>query len=48
MLFIDLLEGGMLEDRGCALTRFTRDEFHSRVKIRNAGITIESVLLQKV
>lgn len=46
LMFIDLLEGGMLEDRGCALTRFSKDEFHSRVKIRNAGITIESVYLQ--
>lgn len=46
LMFIDLLEGGMLEDRGCALTRFTKEEFRSRVKIRNAGITIESVYLQ--
>ena len=46
LMFIDLLEGGMLEDRGCALTRFSKDEFHSRVKIRNAGITIESVYIQ--
>lgn len=43
LMFIDLLEGGMLEERGCQLTGFNKDEFHSRVKIRNAGISIESV-----
>lgn len=46
LMFIDLLEGGMLEERGCSLTGFTKEEFNSRVKIRNAGITIESVYLQ--
>ena len=46
LMFIDLLEGGMMEDRGCVLTGFSKEEFHSRVKVRNAGITIESVYLQ--
>ena len=46
LMFIDLLEGGMLEERGCALTRMSKEEYHSKVKVRNSGITIESVYLQ--
>lgn len=46
IMFIDLLEGGMMEDRGCVLTGFSKEDFRSRVKVRNAGITIESVYLQ--
>ena len=30
LMFIDLLEGGMLEERGCSLTGFTKEEFNSR------------------
>ena len=46
LMFVDLLEGGMLEERGIALTGLSRDEYFSKVKIRNSGITIESVYLQ--
>lgn len=46
LMFVDLLEGGMLEERGIALTGLSRDDYFSKVKIRNSGITIESVYLQ--
>lgn len=46
LMFIDLLEGGMLDERGSALTGFSREQYKAKVKVRNSGITIESVYLQ--
>lgn len=43
LIFVDSLEGGMMIDRGCSLTGMDKNEYNSKVKVRNAGITIESV-----
>lgn len=46
LMFVDLLEGGMMAKRTELLTGFTPEECDRRIKVRNAGITIESVYLQ--
>ena len=46
LIFIDQLESGMLEDRTIQLTGFDPEVYDKRVKVRNAGITVESVYLQ--
>lgn len=46
LIFIDMLESGMMEDRTIQLTGFDPEVYDKRVKVRNAGITVESVYLQ--
>ena len=46
LIFIDLLEGGVMAKRNEILTGFTPEECEKRIKIRNAGIDIESVYAQ--
>ena len=46
LIFIDLLEGGVMAKRNEILTGFSPYECERRIKIRNAGINIESVYAQ--
>lgn len=46
LMFVDLLEGGMMAKRTEILTGFTPEECDNRIKVRNSGITIDSVYLQ--
>lgn len=44
LMFVDITEAtGMMKDRLQELTGFTDEEFNKKVKMRNAGITIENV-----
>jgi RecA/RadA recombinase len=44
LMFVDITEAtGMMKDRLEELTGFTHEEFNKKVKMRNAGITIENV-----
>jgi RecA/RadA recombinase len=44
LMFVDITEAtGMMKDRLEDLTGFTNEEFNKKVKMRNAGITIENV-----
>jgi hypothetical protein len=43
-MFVDITEAtGMMKDRLQELTKFTDEEFSKKVKMRNAGITIDNV-----
>jgi len=43
LIFADFTEAGMMKDRLESLSGFTSEEFEKKVKMRNAGITIENV-----
>jgi RecA/RadA recombinase len=44
LMFVDITEAtGMMKDRLQELTKFTDEEFSKKVKMRNAGITIDNV-----